>query len=121
MIDEKCGEIKRSFLSLLHRSCSYFVQWYLAKTIPIPKIVGTPRPIRIPPLKIAALEDQEREARPLDCWEPTDSDDSDQANEEQQLPLPAVLRGRHAISASDVNDLSLPLVHSVQEVDECYS
>ena len=53
--------------------------------------------------KILALEDQEQEARNLDFWEPTDSEDSDQHGDGQGQPLPppAVPRGTHDISTSE--------------------
>ena len=42
--------------------------------------------------KIRALEDQEQEARNLDFWEPTDSEDSDQHDDGQGQPLPQPAR-----------------------------
>ena len=53
--------------------------------------------------KILALEDQEQEARNLDFWEPTDSEDSDQQDGGRGQPLPplAVPRGTHDISTSE--------------------
>ena len=83
-------------LRLLQAEC--FGPWDLSRTRPEWELSQVLKFLDSP--KILALEDQEQEARNLDFWEPTDSEDADQHDDGpgQPLPPPAVPQGTHDIS-----------------------